>query len=113
MALLAPGDRVAAIDGAIHAFDLRPLAGDRVDRLSMGQRQRVRVAMAFLHDPHLALLDEPSTSLDDQGAGLLHAALSRLLARGGAAVWCEPSGSRPGFAFDRQLVLEEGALHAF
>ena len=35
--------------------------------MSMGQRQRVRVTLAFLHDPQLALLDEPSTSLDDDG----------------------------------------------
>lgn len=111
LALLGPGDRVAAIERAIDAFDLKPLAGDRVDRLSMGQRQRVRVAIAFLHDPQLALLDEPSTSLDDDGVGLLHSALSKLLARGGAAIWCEPSRDRAGFAFDRQLTLRDGSLH--
>jgi ABC-2 type transport system ATP-binding protein len=112
LVLLGPVDRKAAMERAMDAFHLRSLAGDRVDRLSMGQRQRVRVAMAFLHGPGLALLDEPGTSLDDEGVGLLHSALSKLLARGGAAIWCEPSRSRTGFAFDQQLVLKEGALHA-
>jgi ABC-type multidrug transport system ATPase subunit len=112
LALLGGVDRAAAVERAVDGFDLHAVADDRVDRLSMGQRQRVRVAMAFLHDPHLALLDEPTTSLDDHGVGLLRCALSRLLARGGAAIWCEPSGSRAGFSFDRHLVLEEGALHA-
>jgi ABC-2 type transport system ATP-binding protein len=111
LALLGPVDRSAATERAMDAFRLRPLAGDRVDRLSMGQRQRLRVAMAFLHGPDLALLDEPGTSLDDEGVGVLHSALSKLLARGGAAIWCEPSRSRTGFAFERQLVLREGALH--
>jgi ABC-type multidrug transport system ATPase subunit len=88
------------------------LAERRVDRLSMGQRQRVRVAMAFLHDPQLVLLDEPGTSLDEPGLALLNAAVSRLLGRAGAAIWCEPAGSRSDFPFDRRLQLEEGALHA-
>jgi ABC-type multidrug transport system ATPase subunit len=112
LALLGSGERTAAIERTMDEFDLRALADDRVDRLSTGQRQRVRIAMAFLHGPDLALLDEPSASLDDHGAGLLHASVTKLLARGGATMWCEPSGSRAGFAFDRHLVLEGGALHA-
>jgi ABC-2 type transport system ATP-binding protein len=110
LALLGGADRAAAVERAADAFDLRSVSSDRVDRLSMGQRQRVRAAMAFLHDPQLALLDEAGTSLDDHGVALLHSALSRLLARGGAAIWCEPSGNRAGFGFDRRLALEEGAL---
>jgi ABC-2 type transport system ATP-binding protein len=112
LALLARADRALATERAVDDFELSPVMGDRVDRLSMGQRQRVRLAMAFLHDPQLVLLDEPSTSLDDHGVGLLHAALSELLGRGGAAIWCEPSGGGTEFSFDRHLVLEEGALHA-
>jgi ABC-2 type transport system ATP-binding protein len=112
LALLGRAERAAGVERALEEFDLGPVSGDRVDRLSMGQRQRVRVAMAFLHGPELALLDEASTSLDDHGVEILHSALSRLLARGGAAMWCEPSGSRAGFSFDRRLVLEEGSLHA-
>jgi ABC-2 type transport system ATP-binding protein len=112
LALLARRERAAATECALDDFDLRDLAGARVDRLSMGQRQRVRVAMAFLHDPKLVLLDEPSTSLDDLGIALLHSAVSRLVASGGAAIWCEPADSRSGFSFDRHLLLEDGALHA-
>ena len=112
LALLGPVHRKAATERAMDAFHLGPLAADRVDRLSMGQRQRVRMSMAFLHGPDLALLDEPCTSLDDDGVELLHAALSTLLARGGAAIWCAPSRGGTGFAFDRQLVLKRGALHA-
>jgi ABC-2 type transport system ATP-binding protein len=111
LALLVRSERAAAVDCGLDAFELRALAADRVDRLSMGQRQRMRVAMAFVHDPQLALLDEPTTSLDDHGVALLHAALSRLLSRGGAAIWCEPAGSRLDFAYDRRLVLDDGGLH--
>jgi ABC-type multidrug transport system ATPase subunit len=112
LALLTRSERAAATERAIDDFDLREVAGARVDRLSMGQRQRVRVAMAFLHGPTLVLLDEPSTSLDDRGIALLHSAVSQLVARGGAAIWCEPTDSRSGFPFDRRLLLEDGSLHA-
>lgn len=112
LALMARPERAEAIERVIDDFELRPLANGRVDRLSMGQRQRVRVAMAFLHQPQLVLLDEPGTSLDEPGVGVLNAAVSGLLERGGAAIWCEPAGSRSDFAFDRRLKLEEGGLHA-
>jgi len=112
LALLGRGERAAAIDRAIETFALQDFLRNRVDRLSMGQRQRLRMAMVFVHDPRLVLLDEPGTSLDGEGVRLLHSAVSRLLRRGGAAIWCEPFGTRSGFPFDRRLVLEDGALHA-
>jgi ABC-2 type transport system ATP-binding protein len=76
---------------ALERFNLASLADRRVDRLSMGQRQRVRLAHAFLGEPRLVLLDEPHGSLDDAGLALLDRALDELAARGGAALWCAPS----------------------
>jgi ABC-type multidrug transport system ATPase subunit len=35
--------------------------------MSMGQRQRLRIAMTFLPEPEVVLLDEPLTSLDSEG----------------------------------------------
>ena len=58
----------------------------------MGQRQRVRLAMTFVHDPALILLDEPANSLDQEGLDVLAAYLEQLRSRGGAAVWCAPDG---------------------
>jgi ABC-type multidrug transport system ATPase subunit len=112
LALLSRADRATSVEHALDAFDLRELGSNRVDRLSTGQRQRVRVAMAFLHVPQLALLDEPSKSLDDQGMALLGSALADLLSRGGAAIVCEPSGNRGELAYDRRLILQDGVLNA-
>ena len=55
-------ERSAAIERTIERFDLGELRLKRPDRLSMGQRQRVRLAMGFLHEPHLVVLDEPQTA---------------------------------------------------
>jgi ABC-type multidrug transport system fused ATPase/permease subunit len=48
--------------------------------MSMGQRQRLRIAMTFLPRPEVVHLDEPLTSLDEEGTALLQAAVEEVLA---------------------------------
>jgi ABC-2 type transport system ATP-binding protein len=110
LALMPRRERRDAIDEAIELFDLGPLCGRRVDRLSMGQRQRLRLALCFAHRPSLALLDEPATSLDEDGVALVANALATLRARGGAAVVCIPTGSQQAIPVDTTLALESGVL---
>jgi ABC-type multidrug transport system ATPase subunit len=112
LALLSGREANEASERAVGALGLHPLAGRRVDRLSMGQRQRVRLAGAFLHDPAVVLLDEPLNSLDDEGAGLLEDAAERLCATGGAVVCCAPSGERDPVPSDHRLTIESGRLVA-
>jgi ABC-type multidrug transport system ATPase subunit len=100
-------DRIAA---AIDAFELGELADRRVDRMSMGQRQRLRIAMTFMTRPEIVLLDEPLTSLDADGAAILDRAIEELLGRHGALLWCSPTGEHLEHEFDSRWVLEEGRL---
>ena len=51
--------------GITHLEDERPMS------LSSGQRQRARLAAAWLGDPELCLLDEPSTTLDAEARAWL------------------------------------------
>jgi len=100
----------SAVEEAIETFDLAPLAERRVDRMSMGQRQRLRIAMTFLPQPEVVLLDEPLTSLDDEGAALLERAVDRLIAEEGVVLWCSPSGEHLDMAFDAGWTIEQGRL---
>ena len=71
IAMISPPGLGAKVEEAIDTFDLGELADRRVDRMSMGQRQRLRIAMTFLTEPEVVLLDEPLTSLDAEGAAIL------------------------------------------
>jgi ABC-type multidrug transport system ATPase subunit len=98
------------VEDAIATFALGELADRRVDRMSMGQRQRLRLAMTFLPRPEVVLLDEPLSSLDEQGTMLLEAAVQDVLARGGATLWCSPSEEHVTMAFDARLRVDNGRL---
>lgn len=80
--------------------------------LSGGQRQRVALARAIYGDPVLVVLDEPNSSLDEDGDAALAQAILTLKARGTTFVVMTHRTSVLGVA-DRMLVLRDGAQQAF
>jgi ABC-2 type transport system ATP-binding protein len=102
--------RAELVAASISRFELEELAERRVDRMSMGQRQRLRIAMAFLHEPRVLLLDEPRNSLDEDGYRLLAEQIERVRAAGSAVLWCSPRGEGRVIACNAGYQLEDGRL---
>ncbi|MBV9801675.1 MAG: ABC transporter ATP-binding protein [Solirubrobacterales bacterium] len=110
LALVPRRERRERVQDALSAFELTELAGRRADRLSQGQRQRLRLALTVVHRPSVLLLDEPRNSLDSDGQALLAAAVREVLRRGGAVLCCAPAGEDQLEDCDRRAVIEDGGV---
>jgi ABC-type multidrug transport system ATPase subunit len=66
-----------SVDALIEELEIADIAAQRVDRCSTGMVQQLALARAFLGDPLVLLLDEPTRSLDADARRRLWGALQR------------------------------------
>jgi subfamily B ATP-binding cassette protein MsbA len=102
--------RRAHAEGFVRALPggLDEEVGERGARLSGGQRQRLAIARAFLREPSVLLLDEPTGALDSASETEVQAGLEEL--RAGRTVLIVAHRLRTVERADWILVLEEGRL---
>ena len=79
-----------------------------VERLSLGQAQRVNVAIGLLGRPRVVLLDEPTAALDPGHRLALWTLLERVSERGGAVAFATQNVEEARLAADAVLVLVDG-----
>ncbi len=104
----------AAAERALFRVGALHLANRRVDTLSQGERQRVRIARALAIEPSLLLLDEPFAGLDLGGRESLIADLDRLLAEpeSPTVVMVTHHVEELPTAVDHAVLLREGRVTA-
>jgi sodium transport system ATP-binding protein len=52
------------VDGVIERLDMGSFAKQRAESLSSGQKQKVAIARAIVHEPDVLMFDEPTSNLD-------------------------------------------------
>lgn len=93
-------------------FSLRPYAGEQIEHLSHGTRQRLAIAAALLHDPKVIIIDEPMVGLDPVHVRVVKEELKKR-SRAGVTVFmsthllniAEELSDRIGIIHDGQLVF--------
>jgi ABC-2 type transport system ATP-binding protein len=71
----------------ISAFELKQYFDTPIAALSMGNKQKVAIVAALLHDPKLLILDEPLIGLDARSSKILKELITFHAKKGGAVIF--------------------------
>ena len=93
-------------------LDLGGLLKRTVGKLSGGQRRRIDIARALLHNPRILILDEPTTGLDPQTRQLLWAAVERLRRERDMTVFLTTHYMEEAADADYVVILDSGMIAA-
>jgi sodium transport system ATP-binding protein len=102
----------ARIDELVETFEIAKFADQRCEGLSSGQRQRVSIARAVLHDPAVLILDEPTTGLDILGTSDMIEFIAARRAAGRSILFSTHILSEAERLCDRIGVIHRGLLLA-
>jgi ABC-2 type transport system ATP-binding protein/sodium transport system ATP-binding protein len=91
-------------------LDLRRFLDQRCSTLSTGQKQRVTLARALMHDPPIMLLDEPTRGLDVVGTHVIFQYIGHLRSQGKSVVVSTHRLDEASQICDRMGLLHRGTL---
>ncbi len=107
-------DAGAKATAMLERFGMADRAHHRVQGFSTGQRKRVALGRALLHDPDVLFLDEPTSGLDPEATRDVIDLIGTLAAEHGrTVVLCTHFLGEAGRLAHRMAVLDRGHLLAF
>lgn len=101
-----------SLDDVIERADLTPILKSNTNKLSGGQAQRVRFALAMMADPGLLILDEPTVGMDVDARRAFWATMDTLTAEGRTVVFATHYLDEADDFADRVVVLNAGTVAA-
>jgi ABC-2 type transport system ATP-binding protein len=100
------------VDEVIDLVRLDEIADRRTERLSGGQTQRVRFAIALVCDPELLVLDEPTVAMDVEGRRAFWTTMRQFAARGKTVVFATHYLEEADDYADRAVLMAGGRVVA-
>lgn len=102
-------ERQARVEEVMEIFGLTPVKNNLVVKLSGGQRKRLSIAMEFISNPTLFILDEPDSGLDGVMARELFLQLRKIADQGKIIIVITHTPDRVIDLFDDVIVLAKDA----
>jgi ABC-2 type transport system ATP-binding protein len=100
------------VDEVISQTGLKTAAGQRTQKLSGGQTQRVRFACALVSDPELLVLDEPTVAMDVEGRRDFWVTIREYAARGKTVIFATHYLEEADANADRAVLMAHGRIVA-
>ena len=100
----------ARIARLVDELEMGEFAGRPCGTLSSGQKQRANIARAFLHEPELLILDEPTVALDVISGQFIVESIRRQREAGRAVLFSTHIMSEAEYLCDRILLMHRGRI---
>lgn len=93
-------------------LEFKDLLSRTVGKLSGGQRRRIDIARALIHNPKILILDEPTTGLDPQTRSILWRVVGELRKKDGMTVFLTTHYMEEAADADYVVILDGGMIAA-
>lgn len=110
---VAPAIASVRIGELAKLLDIEPIMTQRCATLSTGQKQRINLARALVHDPPVMLMDEPTRGLDVVGSKVIFDYIDLLRSRNKAVIVCTHRLDEAERLCDRFGLLHHGVMRQF
>jgi ABC-2 type transport system ATP-binding protein len=100
------------VDEALRLTGMSALAGHRTQKLSGGETQRARFAVAIVANPKLLVLDEPTVAMDVEGRRSFWATMRELAAQGRTVLFATHYLEEADAYADRAILMAHGRVVA-
>ena len=100
------------VDAVIERLDMGSFAKQRAESLSSGQKQKVAIARAIVHDPEILMFDEPTSNLDVLASRDIRDFMVEARGRGKCVIFSTHVLHDAERLCDRVTILHEGKVVA-
>lgn len=102
-------ERIQAVLGMVQLSDR---IHESVSRFSNGMKRRLNIAIGFLHEPQVLILDEPTVGVDAQSRNSIFEGLGRLHHKGISILYSTHYMEEAQRLCDRVAILDQGRIIA-